>query len=119
MFDIGVAYSENIEQVIEVLLHLGAEFERNPTHGPNLLSSLEMLGVEQLGDNSVVIRCRFKLRPMTQWAVRRGFLAAVKQRFDELGISIPFPQRTLHIATGGLAVPATPDSAIPPPKEAS
>ncbi|MFT5679407.1 MAG: small conductance mechanosensitive channel [Myxococcota bacterium] len=28
---------------------------------------------------------------------------SIKQRFDAEGLSIPFPQRTLHIASGKLA----------------
>ena len=98
LFDIGVAYKENTDTVIEVLKQVGAEFELDPAHGPNLMSSLEMFGVQGLGDSSVTIRCRFRVRPLTQWGIRRAFLARVKHRFDELGIEIPFPQRTMHWA---------------------
>lgn len=96
MVDIGVAYKEDTDVVIDVLRQVGAEFELDPEHGPHLLSALEVFGVQQLGDNGVTIRCRFQVRPLTQWSVRRAFLARVKHRFDELGIEIPFPQRTLH-----------------------
>ena len=98
MMDIGIAYRENADHVMEVLRHIGAELENNPTHGPNILAAIEVLGVQDLADSAVIIRCRFKVMPQTQWAVRRAFLALVKKRFDELGIEIPFPQRTLHYA---------------------
>ncbi len=100
MMDIGVAYKENTDTVIEVLKQVGAEFELDPVHGPDLLSSLEVLGLQMLGDSSVTIRCRFRVRSLKQWGVRRAFLARVKHRFDELGIEIPFPQRTIHWGDG-------------------
>ena len=91
-----MAYKEDADEVMEVLKQVGAEFETDPTHGPDLLSALEMFGVQALADNAVTIRCRFRVRPLTQFAISRAFLARVKRRFDELGIEIPFPQRTLH-----------------------
>lgn len=98
MIDVGVAYRENADHVMEVLRHLGAELEGDPVHGPNILAAIEVLGVQDLADSAVIIRCRFKVAPQTQWGVRRAFLALVKRRFDELDIEIPFPQRTLHWA---------------------
>ncbi len=98
LIDVGVAYRENADHVMEVLRHLGAEMENHPAQGPNILAAIEVMGVDQLADSAVIIRCRFKVLPQTQWGVRRAFLAMVKRRFDELGIEIPFPQRTLHFA---------------------
>ncbi|HKK31741.1 MAG TPA: mechanosensitive ion channel domain-containing protein, partial [Alphaproteobacteria bacterium] len=107
LMDIGIAYKENAEAVMEVIKQVGAEFECDAAHGEHLLSSLDMWGVNDLAESSVIIRCRFKVLPNTQWAVRRAFLSRVKQRFDELGIEIPFPQRTVHWRDGtGPTVPA-------------
>ncbi|MCA8928973.1 MAG: mechanosensitive ion channel, partial [Alphaproteobacteria bacterium] len=103
MMDIGVAYKEDTDTVIEVLRQVGAEFETDPVFGADLLGALEVLGLNDLGPSSVVIRCRFRTRPLRQWGVRRAFLARVKHRFDELGIEIPFPQRTLHWAADAKA----------------
>jgi len=44
----------------------------------------------------VVIRARFKVLPLQQWAVRREYLRRLKRAFDERGIEIPFPQLTIH-----------------------
>jgi len=98
MIDVGIAYRENADHVMELLKHFGAELENDPVHGPNILAAIEVLGVQDLADSAVIIRCRFKVAPQTQWGVRRAFLALVKRRFDEMGIEIPFPQRTLHWA---------------------
>jgi hypothetical protein len=47
-----------------------------------------------------VIKLRIKTLPIKQWAVGRELNRRIKKRFDELGISIPFPQRTLHLGKG-------------------
>ncbi len=58
-------------------------------------SDLEILGVDQLGDNSVTILARIKTKPNDRWTVERAFREKVKTAFDKAGVSIPFPQQTL------------------------
>jgi small conductance mechanosensitive channel len=55
-----------------------------------------MLGVDSLGDWSVNIKFYIKTRPLQQWSVKRELLRRIKNRFDELDIEIPFPNRTIH-----------------------
>jgi small conductance mechanosensitive channel len=54
-----------------------------------------MFGVDALADSAVVIKFGIKTRPIKQWEVKRELLKRIKKRFDELGIEIPFPQRTV------------------------
>ena len=54
-----------------------------------------MQGVQSLDDSAVVIRARIKVRAGTQWGIKREFNRLMKNRFDELGIEIPFPQQTI------------------------
>ncbi|MBT8114584.1 MAG: mechanosensitive ion channel, partial [Arenicella sp.] len=55
------------------------------------------IGVSELADSSV----NFVVRPWVQsadyWNVHLALTEAVKKRFDEEGLSIPFPQSTVHI----------------------
>jgi small-conductance mechanosensitive channel len=37
-----------------------------------------------------------KTHPLKRWPVRRELLRRIKRRFDELGIEIPFPHRTVY-----------------------
>ena len=55
-----------------------------------------MLGVDAFGDSAVVIKFFIKTRPLKQWDVKRELLRRIKNRFDELGIEIPFPHRTVY-----------------------
>jgi len=99
VFDVGVAYREDTDKVCGVLKALGAELQADPEFGPKILEPLEMLGVDAFLDSAVVIKCRFKTRPIMQWAVGREFNRRMKRRFDELGIEIPFPHQTIYFGT--------------------
>ena len=106
--DIGVAYGVDIDQAMAVMHEVAAALRGSPAFAGRILDDLEMAGVERWADSSVVIRARFKVAPLQQWAVRREYLRRLKQAFDAAGIEIPFPQITLHR-------PARPVSATPPP----
>ena len=57
---------------------------------------LEIAGVDNWADSAVVIRCRFKVRPLEQWGVRRAYLYRLKKAFDAAGIEIPYPHLTVY-----------------------
>ena len=103
LMEIGVAYKENVDQVIRVLKEVGRELRADPEFGPMVIEDLEMLGVEAFGDSSVNIKFYMKTKPQKQWAVRREMLRRIKNRFDAEGIEIPFPHRTVfhhHMPSG-------------------
>ena len=96
MFDIGVAYKENIARVLQVLKELGDEFKESEEFRDDVLEPIEIFGLDKFDDSAVIIKARIKTKPMHQWAVLRGFNLRIKERFDELGIEFPFPQLTIH-----------------------
>ncbi len=61
------------------------------------MEPLNILGVEDFGESEVTIRMFFKTQPLKQWDVSREFRRRVKQAFDERGIELPFPHRTLYM----------------------
>jgi small conductance mechanosensitive channel len=99
LFDIGVAYKENVDRVMEVIIELGQELRKDPRFRPLILEDPTMLGVDGFADSAVIIRFFLKTRPLQQWAVKRELLRRIKNRFDELGIEIPFPHRTVYHRT--------------------
>lgn len=96
MFDISVAYKENVEKVINVLKELGQEFQEQSELKNYILAPLEILGLDKFDDSAIVIKARFKTAPIKQWEVGRAFNQRIKEKFDELGIEIPFPQVVVH-----------------------
>jgi small conductance mechanosensitive channel len=96
VFEIGVAYRENVDQVMEVLREIGTELNRDNHFRRMILEPLEIAGVDRFADSAVIVKARLKTRPLKQWEVGREFNRRVKNRFDELGIEIPFPHQTVY-----------------------
>ncbi len=96
LLDMGVAYKEDTDHVTRVMGEVAAELRADPEFGPLILDDLEVFGVNEFGDSAVVIRVRLRTRPMHQWAVGREYLRRIKMAFDEQGIEIPFPHRSLY-----------------------
>ena len=96
VLDIGVAYRENVDEVMGVMQDVAREMRADPELAERMLEDMEMAGVDQWGDSAVVIKCRFKVVAMQQWAVKREYLRRLKLAFDERGIEIPFPHVTVY-----------------------
>ena len=57
----------------------------------------EVLGVQDLGDSSVVLRLWVVTEPAMQWETSRELRRRIKYAFDAAGVEIPFPQVTAHL----------------------
>jgi small conductance mechanosensitive channel len=95
LIDAGVAYREDYGQVVQALQDVATGLRQDQSWGPDILGDLEVFGMNNLADSAVEIRVRLKTRPLRQFAVRRAFLERMKGVFDERGIEIPFPHRTI------------------------
>jgi len=96
VFNVGVAYREDVDAVIEELKLLGQELRADPEYGSLMLDDIEVLGLDAFQDSAVVVKARIKTLPIKQWTVGREFNRRMKRRFDEKGIEIPFPHMTLY-----------------------
>ncbi len=96
VLDIGVAYGEDTDVVSAVLVEVGEEICQDEVYKERIIAPLEVMGVHELGDSAVVIRSKIKTKPMMQFGVRREFYRRIKQRFDALGIEIPYPHQTVY-----------------------
>lgn len=97
VLDVGVAYKEDTDRVVDVLRRVAAGLQEDPEFGPGVLEPLEVLGVDQFGESAVVIKVRMKTLPLKQWAVGRELRRRIKKTFDQEGIEIPFPHRTVFV----------------------
>lgn len=96
VFDIGVAYKEDIAHVRQVIQRVGDELFNDEQFKEVIAEPIEIFGLDKLGDSAVVIKARFKTKPAQQWMVGREFNARIKNAFDAEGIEIPFPHRTIY-----------------------
>lgn len=96
VFDIGVAYKENTDNVIEIMRSVGSSMLEDEEIGSAMLGEPEIFGVDKFADSSVVIKGRIKTKPIKQWFVGREYLRRIKHAFDENNIEIPFPHRSIY-----------------------
>lgn len=87
----GCGYDDDIKKAKALL-------EEIVTSNPLVLSDpAPTIGVLELGDSSVNFAVRPWVNTADYWNAYFQITEAVKQRFDEEGISIPFPQRDVHL----------------------
>ncbi len=87
----GIGYADNIEQAKRVMDKILADH-------PKVLSNPEpVVRLHELGNSSVNFICRPWTKTADYWDVYWDVTRQVKECFDAEGISIPFPQRDIHI----------------------
>jgi small conductance mechanosensitive channel len=88
---VGVSYEDNLDKVRKTLEELVSADDRI------LDDPACTIAVSELADSSV----NFVLRPWVAtadyWGVKSDLTEAIKKRFDEEGISFPFPQQDVHL----------------------
>lgn len=96
MFEIGVAYREDVDEVAEVIKLVDEDLRKDEHFGPMILEPIEIMGLDQFSDSALIIKARTKTKPIMQWKVAREFNRRLKKAFDERDIEIPFPHVTLY-----------------------
>lgn len=90
---IGIGYDDNIgtaKQLIEDIISKNTLILTDPA--PTIM-------VLNLGESSIDIAVRPWVKTADYWIVRADLLQTIKETFDEKGISIPYPQRDVHMIT--------------------
>jgi small conductance mechanosensitive channel len=95
VLDVGVAYKENTDRVVEVMRSVGEEMWEDEAWKPLLVEAPEVLGIESFDTSAVNIRMTVKTLPLKQWDVARELRRRLKRRFDSEEIEIPFPHQKL------------------------
>lgn len=89
--EFGIGYGDNMDTAMKLIKEVLDEDER-------ILKEPEpLIVIGGLGDSSVDIRVRPWTNTSDVWPVRYDITKKIKERFDENGISIPFPQRDVHL----------------------
>jgi len=94
---VGVAYDADLSQVRDVLNDIISKDDRIMSDPPPLVV------VGELADSSVNFIVRLWTKSENYWGVNFDTNETIKNRFDEAGIGIPFPQRDIHIVSGSAA----------------
>lgn len=97
LVDIDVAYDSDIATAKNLMLSTATEVCASKQWSPDVLDEPIVLGVESLGADGITLRMIVKTSPGSQWAIQRELREALKASYDNAGIEIPFPQRTVWI----------------------
>jgi small-conductance mechanosensitive channel len=97
LLDVSVAYDTDIELATSCIKRVADEVWQGEAVGSFVLEEPEVWGVEDLGIDGVAIRLVVKTAPLEQWKVARELRRRIKEAFNEAGIEIPFPQRSLWL----------------------
>ena len=97
VFDIGVAYRENVDEVTAVIREVDNDLRADADFAEDILEPIEILGLDKFADSAVVIKARIKTKPIKQWRIGREFNRRLKKAFDARSIEIPFPHMTVYM----------------------
>lgn len=111
VLDVEVAYDTDLTRAMAVIKETADGLWRDEMPNATIIEEPSIAGVQGLGESAVAIRLMAKTEPTEQYAAARELRRRLKEAFDEAGIEIPFPQRTVWIkdAVGALR------AASPPP----
>ena len=99
-FLFGIGYEDSIDSAMELILttaNADGRVHRDPE---------AMVAVGELADSSVNIILRVWCDASDYWSLKFDLTKTIKQRLDAEGISIPFPQRQIHVVQAGTGIAA-------------
>ncbi len=96
VFDIGVAYKENPQVVMDLMKQVGDELQNDPEFKDKIIEPMEIFGLDKFADSAIIIKARLKTKPIQQWEVGREYRKRLKYAFDQHNIEIPFPHTTVY-----------------------
>ena len=92
-FEVGVDYSTPLEKAIELTI-LSVKKSKNVLPDPEV-----QVLVKDFGPSAILLDIRFWVVSSAFWpAIKSEVITQLKKDFDSVGISIPFPIRTLQMA---------------------
>ena len=98
--DLDVAYDTDLDEAMAIIKRVADEVWQEQGENTTVLEEPTLSGVQAFGADAVTIRVMLKTEPSEQWATARLMRRRIKAAFDEAGIEIPFPQRTVWVRSG-------------------
>ncbi|RDK09287.1 mechanosensitive ion channel family protein [Cupriavidus lacunae] len=102
VFNIGITYQSDLDRALELIRTTGAELARDHRYARNLMSGLDILGLDRFDPNGPVVMAQIKTRPLMQAEITRAFNVRLKRNFDANGIRMASPSLTIQV-DGGVA----------------
>jgi small-conductance mechanosensitive channel len=93
LVDVGVAYEEDLDRALRVLVETAEAFAQDSDIGPELLEPPQVLGPLSLGDWAITVRVMVKTQPGKHWGVARELRKRLLAACEREGITLPYPRQ--------------------------
>ena len=97
ILDIDVAYDTDLDLAMETIKTVADGVWNEQLEQATIVEEPVISGVQDFGADAITIRLSVKTEPAEQWSTGRVLRKRLKEAFDEAGIEIPFPQRTVWL----------------------
>lgn len=118
---VGLSYGQDIDAILPIMERVAQDWVDE--HSDIVLEdSPQVQGLLDFGDSAVTARVVVQVKPGEQYAAERELRKRLKRTFDEQGVEIPFPQRTVHAVSetdGPPRAPTPPSDAPNTPPDSS
>jgi|GEM_PF-1528074 len=95
-WDLGISYDSDVDRAIAAATAVGKEIRQDPAFAPLILDDLEVLGLDNLADYSVIIKMRIRTAPGQQFAVGREINRRLIPALAEHRVDIAMPTDTYY-----------------------
>ena len=106
---VGLSYDQDVDAVLPVINEVAQAWAAE-NEAILLEDEPQVQGLLDFGDSSVTARVVVQVQPGEQFAAERELRMRLKRAFDERGVEIPFPQRTVHVLEDASGPARTPES---------
>jgi len=92
---VGIDYDSDVDKAIGIVKDIVGKDDKI-SHDP-----IPKVGVSEFADSSINIYARIRVKQKDYWDVMFEVNKKINNEFKRAGITIPFPQRDVHIKDGG------------------
>jgi small conductance mechanosensitive channel len=97
---VTVAYNEPSERIIKLLQQIGDEVRHDPAYADDIVSDIQVPGIDRVGNGEVEYLIIVKTRPLKQYAVSRELRRRIKDIFHQNNIQTAGPGRVYVMDQG-------------------
>jgi moderate conductance mechanosensitive channel len=95
-----VAYSEPSDRIVKLLQEIGDELRHDPAYADDIVSDIEVPGIDRVGNGEAEYLMLVKTRPNKQYAVSRELRRRIKESFHKNNIQTAGPGRVYVLDQG-------------------
>lgn len=90
---VAVAYSEPSDKIVALLKQVGEEVRHDPAFAADIVSDIDVPGIDRVGNGEAEYLMLIKTRPNKQYAVSRELRRRIKESFEKNNVQAAGPGR--------------------------